>query len=168
MKKILAVFFSAIFLITLSSCSNATSTWQFPIGLDDSKSKVQSVLGSSKGGMADNIPWYPSSGISVTYDNFEKVESIHFKGNYGYDDWITYESKIVENIDLSMNLSELSRKLGEPTRIDKTAEKYGWWIYFWKKDGFLVSAEIWIEDYEENGQKYPKNSIKILDIEKAI
>lgn len=167
MKKF-AIFFSAIFLITISGCSKTTSAWQFPIGLNDSKTTVQSMLGSSKGGIADNISWYPSSGISITYDDFEKVESIHFTGNYGYDDWITYEGKIVENIDLSMDLSGLSRKLGEPTRIDETDEEYGWWIYSWKKDGFLISAEIWTEDYEEDGQKYPKNSIKILDIEKAI
>lgn len=67
-----------------------------------------------------------------------------------------------------MNFSELSRKLGQPIRIDKTEESYGWWTYSWKKSGILISAEIWIKDYEEDGKKYPKNSIKTLDIEKVI
>lgn len=163
----MAVFLSAIFLFTLSGCRSTTSTWQFPIKLNDSKNTVQSVLGSNKGGFVDNTPWYPSSGFSITYDDYEKVESIHFKGNHGPDDWITYEGKIVENIDLSMNLPELSKELGEPTRIDKTTEKYGWWIYSWKKNGFLISTDIWTKD-KENDQKYPKNSIKSLSLEKAI
>jgi hypothetical protein len=67
-----------------------------------------------------------------------------------------------------VTFEQIRAKLGEPALTETTEEEYGWSAYTWRKSGYRVTAQVWIRDYEEKGQRYPKGSIKWLEVSNAV
>lgn len=153
--------------IVLVGFGCAQESWNFPIELGFTKQQVVQLAGTpSPQSLDPNTAWYPESGISVDYDDYEKVEAINFKGNYGYPDWITSDKEVVNHIKVTMDFNDLKRILGNPDVVG--AVEYSEQIFSWKRDGYTIHATIWADDYSENGIIYPKNSVAWLEIEKSL
>ncbi|HHZ93969.1 MAG TPA: hypothetical protein EYN67_00030 [Flavobacteriales bacterium] len=161
-----------VFLLLFFIFGCDSLTWQYPIKLGDSKEKVQSILGSGElQGKNDLISGrliskefytYPKSGVSITYNDFDRVEKITFEGNYHRRDWISYNGKIVFGIDLDMKLNDLNRILGEPINVSEQVFQAA--NFSWKKDGILIECEIWMESFEDYAGKVEKDTIRFMEL----
>lgn len=142
----------------VTSCGQSDD-WQYPIRLGEPRSDVEGLLGSETPGMG-LIRWYPASGFSVKYDSAGTVQQLNFKGNYGYDDWITTTHEIFKGVTVDLSLPELIHRLGEPAAVGTSEEKYGWHTIVWERPGHLIEVDVWVRDYQERGRSYPKDSVK--------
>ena len=126
------------------------------------------MMGSGDLSGVSGSKWYryPKSGVSIEYNEFDKVEGLHFVGNLRQPDWVRYDGKIVFGIHLDMKLDDLTRILGEPIHI--TGQELESGELFWKKDGILIEGEIWNESLEEVSGKVEKHTIRFMTLKRGI
>ena len=163
--KIRLVF---ILLFFVFGCGG--SDWDYPIKLGDSREKVVSILGSGNLTIGDirgieQYYTYPKSGVSVEFDEFNKVEELRFVSDYyvtSNPSWIRYDGKIVFGIDLDMKLDDLNKILGEPIGQEFDEQ------FSWKKDGIVIQCHIWMRSFEDSGGKVEKHTIRSLILKRGI
>ena len=152
----------------LVSCTE--DIWNYPLRLGDSVETAHKILGPPENVYRDpmnaegSIEWFPASGLSVVFDSTLKITKFNFKGNYGHDNWVTSDAKIVFGISPEMDIFQLMDQIGSHQSISKENEASGWHSYKWVKEGYFIKVDVWIKDYEEAGRIYPNTSIKWLTV----
>lgn len=143
--------------------------WTYPVRLGDTRQAVQGQLGIPSTVMSNGaIEWYPTSGVSVKYDSYDRAGQLGFKGNHGHAGWITSEAPIVSGTRATMDREQLVGQLGEPHAIQTSEAEYGWHTLLWRISPYVVQADVWIRDVTERGTLYKAHSLKWLTIWRGI
>jgi len=153
-----------IFLL-LMMCNSVVDKWQHPLKMKFDKKQVQYLVGKPQFVPPDsNIEWYPESGISVEYDDFDQLTQINFAGPTPENidivgtKWIPTRYKIYDDITVFLSKEQIFNKLGEPYKTEKSILTSSDSTYFWKLDNYLFEIEFW-----EDG-----NTVRTLSVRKSL
>ena len=143
--------------------------WAYPVRLGDTREKVQGILGRPSGGSSEDVDWFPSSGLSVTFDDYDRAAEMHFMGNFfGEDDWILSTRVVVHGVRPDLTLPGLQRLLGEHVRTYPDWGTDEFMYYVWKKPPYVIEAKIWAKSSTMWGKTYAKDSMASVSFSKGI
>ena len=146
---------------------------QTPVQLGEPEASVRQKLGEPSkvvDSSGDTILWYMSQGFSLDIDPTTKtVQAITLMGSYRGEGWESYSGKVVSDINLSASIDQFIQVLGSSYEKDELMEEMGVTdtsTFYWGFETYTLGSEFWTRDYNQNGQTYPKGSIKTIEISK--
>ena len=157
--------------VPIWACSDsAKAKWDYPVRLGITRDSAHALLGlpDPNGPSGHDVEWFPSSGISVSYDAGNRVREIHLRGNWGNKDWIPARSNVVSGVTPQTPYAEIVQRLGPPLRTDSTWVEEGYLEYTWRLAGVRLTAEVWARDYSDGGTVYRTGTTRFLTAAPAV
>jgi len=145
---------------------------QTPVQLGESDASVRQKLGEPSkvvdGSDGNTIFWYMSQGFSLDIDPATKtVTQITLMGPYHSEGWVGYSGKVISDIAFSTSIDQVVQVLGSSYGKDELMEEMGGdetSTYYWEFETYTFGTEFWQADHIQNGQTYPKGSLKGIEI----
>jgi hypothetical protein len=133
-----------------------SESWQYPVRLGDSRAKVHELLGAASRS-TDVLEEYPSSGVSVWYNEEGRLNKIWFAGEgcsiYSGNDGIQRDPlptdhQIIFGITGHSKESGFREILGPPQKNEKEGHQEVRCI--WRSQGYLIDALFLAVDYQQD------------------
>ena len=158
-------------LIAAAGCAPAPSAadWQYPVALGDSREQVYDRLGLPTERIPDPptssmIEWFPVSGLSVEFDEFEKARVLHFPGEYRLDGWVVSDKRVAFGLHPRATRQQFAETLGEPVLKTTGPDTE---ILTWKRGELAVLGEFWMRDVQQEGATFKTGTLKRMELSAA-
>ena len=158
----------AVGLLGAIGCGAApspSSSWQYPVELGDSREQVYDRLGLPSERIPDaptssTIEWFPVSGISVEFDEFEKARVLHFPGEYRLDGWVVSDKPVAFGLHPRSTRQQFADALGEPVLTTSGPDTQ---ILTWKRDDLAILGEFFVRDVQQDGATFKTGTLKRME-----
>jgi hypothetical protein len=146
-----------------------SSAWQYPVELGDSREEVYDRVGLPTERIPDAptssmIEWFPISGVSVEFDEFEKARVIHFPGEYRLDGWVVSDKPVVFGLHPRSTRQQFADALGAPVLTTSSADTE---ILTWKRGDWAILGEFFVRDVQQDGETFKGGTLKRMELSAA-
>jgi hypothetical protein len=155
-------------LVAVAGCAAAPSTasWQYPVTLGDTRERVYELLGLPTERIPDPpttsmIEWFPVSGVSVEFDEFQKARVLHFPGEYRLDGWVVSDKPVAFGLHPRSTRQQFAETLGDPV-LSATGPDTE--ILTWKRGDYAILGEFWVRDVTQDGETFPAGTLKRVEL----
>ena len=151
------------------ACNSNNPSWNLPIRLGESKSKVYSILGAPDQDNKIDIQWFQKSGFTIKYDPDGNVSTIIIHGPWNKSKFFTYTNPVLSDLKVTDAIEKFKIRLGTPTRIEQPiTNDPSLGKYIWQFSTYRIEVEYWIRDHIENDIPVKANEIASVVIIRAI
>jgi len=159
---------SCVFLAIAWSCSR--SGWEYPVRLGDARERVYDLVGAPTARFPDNqnlsvTEWFPTSGVSIEFDQFGKARQLNVAGEFHWNDWVQSGRHVVFGLTSRSTWNEFVSSLGQP--VSTGPVESGYQKFSWHKGEYAIAGEFWVEDSKDGDHVYPMGTLKWLEVSSA-
>jgi hypothetical protein len=154
---------------TAAPAPAAASDWQYPVKLGESREQVYDRLGLPTEKIPDAptssmIEFFPVSGASVEFDEFQKARVLHFPGEYHLDGWVVSDKPVAFGLHPRSTRQQFADTLGRPVLASSGPDTE---ILTWKRGDWAILGEFWVRDVQQDGETFKAGTLKRLEVSPA-
>lgn len=150
-------------------------TWQYPIKLGTPRANVHELLGFASRSTPE-LEEYPSSGVTVWFDNNNLVTKMNFAGEasaiYSMGPAaapIPSDRQVVFGLTGHTDEAGFRRILGSPKRETQERSTANRELHcVWRRDGYAVDALFLVAERSDQGQTYPTGTLVWFEIYRGL